>query len=145
MAPSGKITVLIVDDNPELLQVFADGLPLAGDFTVFTASDGAKGLEAFYLHRPDCIVIDLRMPEMTGFQLMRTLRGDSGTAQTPLIILTALPQDQVEYASLAAGCDQFLAKPVVPRELAEAIRRALTISAEERARRLKDLAEEDEK
>ncbi|SRR5579884_3519319 len=137
-------TVLIVDDNPELLQVFAQGLPLTGDFTVLTAADGAKGLEVAYEQRPDCVVIDIKMPELDGYQLARALRGDPETAAIPLIILTALPQDQAEFASLAAGCDRFLTKPVVPRELAAAIKDALATSEEERGSRLRTLAERGE-
>jgi len=142
MTPSRTITVLVVDDNPELLNVFANGLPLVGDFIVFTAEDGARGLEAYYAHHPDCMVIDIKMPEMDGQQLVRVLRGDPATADTPLIILTALPQDQVAFASFASGTDVFVMKPLIPRELAEAIYLALTVNAEERARRLRLLVEE---
>jgi two-component system, sensor histidine kinase and response regulator len=142
MSTSKNIVVLIVDDNPELLNVFVEGLPLVGEYRVFTAPDGTKGLELYYTHRPDCVVIDVRMPEMNGYQLARALRGDPETAETPLIILTALPQDQAEFASLAAGCDQFLVKPVIPRELAAAIQMALSIQTEERAQRYMRLAGE---
>ncbi|HKD77709.1 MAG TPA: response regulator [Ktedonobacterales bacterium] len=133
-------TVLIVDDNPELLQVFTQGLPLTGDFTVLTAADGTKGLEIAYEQRPNCVVIDIKMPELNGYQLARALRGDPETAAIPLIILTALPQDQAEFASLAAGCDRFLTKPVVPRELAASIQSALASDDQERVIRLRTLA-----
>lgn len=142
MTPSQAITVLVVDDNPELLNVFANGLPLVGNFTVFTADDGAKGLEACYAHHPDCLVIDIKMPEMDGQQLVRVLRGDPTTANIPLIILTALPHDQVEFASFASGTDVFVMKPLLPRELAQAIYLALTVDADERAKRLRLLVEE---
>ncbi len=142
MTPSQAITVLVVDDNPELLSVFINGLPLVGNFTVFTAEDGAQGLEACYTHHPDCVVIDIKMPEMDGQQLVRVLRGDPVTANIPLIILTALPQDHAEFASFASGTDVFVMKPLVPRELAQAIYLALTVDADERAKRLRLLVEE---
>ncbi len=136
------LKILIVDDNPELLDVFAHGLPLLGDFTVFTAEDGSSGLEACYQHRPDCVVVDIRMPGLNGQQLVKTLRGDPATAQTPIIVLTALPHDQAEFSSFAAGTDVFVMKPLVPRELVEAIKMALFVDDEERAQRLRLLVEE---
>lgn len=145
MTAPKTVTVLVVDDNPELLNVFIEGLPLAGDFTVLTASDGSKGLEAYYAHRPDIVVIDLIMPELNGYQMARSLRGDPISADVPLILFTALPQDHTEFASFAAGGDQFLTKPVIPRELAAAINQALLISDQERTQRLRRLAEEDDR
>jgi DNA-binding response OmpR family regulator len=137
-----QITVLIVDDNQELLEVFRDGLPLAGPFTVLTAQDGAAGLQTYYDQRPDCVVIDIKMPNLDGYQLVRAFRGDPETVDTPLIVLTALPQEQAEFASLVAGSDQFLVKPIMPRELAGAIQRALLVSDEERVQRLQRLSDD---
>jgi CheY-like chemotaxis protein len=139
----GLITVLIVDDNLELLRVLSKGLALAGPFTVVTASDGAQGLEHCLTHRPDCLVIDVKMPGLTGSQLVRALRGDPETAEIPLILLTALAQDYERFAGLAAGTDRYLLKPIKPRELAAAIQEVLTLSAQERQRRFSQLAEEE--
>ncbi len=139
----GHITVLIVDDNLELLEVLAEGLELAGPFTVITASDGAQGLEECLAHRPDCLVIDVKMPALTGYQLVRALRGDPETADIPLILLTALAQDYERLAGLAAGTDRYLIKPVTPRELAAAIQEVLALSAQERQRLFSQLVEEE--
>jgi CheY-like chemotaxis protein len=139
----GRIPVLIVDDNLELLRVLSKGLELAGPFTVMTASDGAQGLERCVTHRPDCLVIDVMMPGLTGYQLVRALRGDPETADIPLILLTALAQDLERFAGLAAGADRYLLKPVRPRELAAAIQEVLTLSAQERQRRFSQLVEEE--
>ena len=138
----GLITVLIVDDNLELLEVLSEGLELAGPFTVVTASDGAQGLEHCLTYHPDCLVIDVKMPELNGYQLVRALRGDPETAEIPLILLTALAQDYERFAGLAAGTDRYLIKPVTPRELAAAIREVLALSALERERRYTQLVEE---
>jgi DNA-binding response OmpR family regulator len=135
------ITVLIVDDNLELLEVLSEGLELAGPFTVVTASDGAQGLEYCLTYHPDCLVIDVKMPELNGYQLVRALRGDLETAEIPLILLTALAQDYERFAGLAAGTDRYLIKPVTPRELAAAIRDVLALSAQERQRRFSQLVE----
>src|SRR5579885_3590333 len=136
------ITVLIIDDNLELLEVLSEGLELAGPFSVVTASDGAQGLESCLTYHPDCLVIDVKMPELNGYQLVRALRGDPETAEIPLILLTALAQDYERFAGLAAGTDRYLIKPVTPRELAAAIRDVLALSAQEREQRYTQLVEE---
>src|SRR6478672_9932613 len=99
-------TVLIVDDDPDLLQLLTDGLELLGNFRVVQAVDGIQGLEQFFVVRPDCMIIDIKMPGLDGYQLVRALRGDPESAATPLILLTALAQDQHQFAGLALGADQ---------------------------------------
>jgi len=137
MSISGEIprTVLIVDDSQALLGAFVLGLPLVGPFEVMTASNGAEGLELYFadpFHLPDCVVIDIKMPGLDGYQLVRGLRGDPQSKNTPLIILTALAQDQDRLAGLLSGADRFLVKPVLPSELAAVIQEVCLISDEER-------------
>jgi two-component system alkaline phosphatase synthesis response regulator PhoP len=140
----GSFTVLIVDDNLELLQVLSEGLELAGPFNVVTASDGAQGLEHCLTYHPDCLVIDVKMPQLNGYQLVRALRGDAETAEIPLILLTALAQDYERFAGLAAGTDRYVIKPVTPRELAAVIQEVLALGAQERRNRYQQLVEEEE-
>ena len=138
------ITVLVIDDNIELLEVLSEGLELAGPFTVITASDGMQGLEYCLTYHPDCVVVDVKMPQLNGYQLVRALRGDAETVEIPLILLTALAQDYERFAGLAAGTDRYLIKPVTPRELAAVIREVLALSAQERQYDYQQLvAEED--
>src|SRR6516225_262125 len=87
-------TVLIVDDNDELLESLRFALSALGPFVIATASDGAEGLERAYELRPHCIVIDVKMPGVDGLRLTRTLRGDPETASIPLVILSALTQEK---------------------------------------------------
>jgi DNA-binding response OmpR family regulator len=141
MAPRAPYTVLIVDDNPALLDLINESLTMIGGFTVFTATNGVEGLERFYAVRPDCMVIDVKMPQLDGYQLVRILRGDPESASTPLVILTAMVQDKDRFAGLASGADQYLLKPTKPRELVEAIGRAIAMSADTRAQALRRLAE----
>lgn len=140
----GLITVLIIDDNLELLQILAEGLELAGPFQVITASDGAQGLEDCLTYHPDCLVIDVKMPQLNGFQLVRILRGDPETAEIPLILLTALAQDYERFTGLAAGTDRYVIKPVTPRELAAVIQEVLALSSQERQHHYQQLVEEEE-
>lgn len=134
-------TILIVEDNPQLREFLQDVLQELGEFTIFTAADGVEGLEEFYQVHPDCVIIDVKMPGLNGYQLVRTLRGDSETATTPLILLTAMVQDKEQFAGLAAGADQYLRKPIDPVELIQAIYQAVQLSDEERQRRVQMLVD----
>lgn len=135
-------TVLIVDDNPLLLEFMQDALQELGNFSVVSAANGIEGLEQFYQIRPACVVIDVKMPGLNGYQLVRALRGDPETAQTPLILLTALAQDIDQLVGHATGADHYLRKPIDPLELVQAIDQAIKLSAEERIQHLLSLAEE---
>ncbi len=137
-----KYTVLIVDDDPDLLQLLTDGLELLGHFRVVQAVDGIEGLKQYFAVQPDCVIIDVVMPGLDGYQLVKALRGDPASAETPLIMLTALAQDKDAFVGLAAGADQYLVKPVKLRCLVEAVQRAVEITSEERQRQLLALAEQ---
>ena len=137
----GKLTVLLVDDNLTILTMLTFGLQ--DEFNVVTATDGVKGLLAFEEAQPQCVVVDVKMPNLDGFQFIRALRGDPATAQTPLVILTALHQDMGELAGLASGADRYLMKPVVPSELIPAIYAAIAVSDEQRMARLHALANDE--
>jgi len=137
-------TILVVDDHPQLLDLVKRSLELLGHYQVFTAGDGAQGLERYVEIRPDCVVIDVKMPGVDGYQLVRAIRGDPETARTPLVILSAMAQEKDQLGGLLAGADVYLLKPVEPPDLVAAIDRAIALSEEERHQRLKKLAEQDE-
>jgi len=136
-------TVLIVDDNEELIASLSFALRTLGSFRIEVAGDGAEGLAKAVALHPDCMVIDVKMPEIDGLQLVRALRGDSATADIPLVILSALVQEYDQALGMYAGADQYLTKPSKPQVVIAAIRRVIALSAEERMRRLRDLAEGD--
>ena len=142
-ATEQRRTVLIVDDDLELLHMLTDGLELIGDFQVVQAGNGEEGLEQFYETRPDCVIIDIKMPGLNGYQLVQALRGDTDSASTPLILLTALAQDKDKFVGFAFGADQYLVKPVMPSTLVAAVQRAIMTSEQERIERLRVLAEEE--
>ncbi|MGO8949065.1 MAG: response regulator transcription factor [Ktedonobacterales bacterium] len=136
-------TVLVIDDNVELLQLVTDTLQMLGGFKVACAEDGAKGLELYFEIRPICVIIDIMMPGLDGYQLVKALRGDPDSAGTPLILLTALAQDWNRFAGFVVGADQYLVKPVTPRELVAAVHQAITVSDTERRERLQSMLDED--
>lgn len=138
-------TVLLVDDNAELLDVLTRSLRDIGHFTVLQAEDGATGLELALTMRPACIVIDVMMPGLDGYQLVRALRGDPASATIPIVMLTALAQDEHRLGGLLAGADQYLVKPVKIQHLMVAITEAVALSGDERLRRMRELAGEHDR
>lgn len=132
--------VLVIDDDPALLQAITDGLELMGGYEVISASDGASGLECFFMTQPDCVVVDVRMPGLNGYQFVRALRGDAETAQTPVIVLSALVQDHEQLAGMLTGADAYLTKPVKITQLVLTIDQAVELTEAERRRRACELA-----
>jgi len=140
-AGNNAYTVLVVDDNPELLNLIAESLAMLGDYTVVTAVNGIDGLEKCFAIRPHCMVIDVKMPGLDGYQLVRAVRVDPTTADIPLVILTAMAQDKDRFAGLAAGVDYYLLKPIKPLDLVAVIHRAVVTDADMRIQTLRRLAE----
>jgi two-component system phosphate regulon response regulator PhoB len=137
-------SVLLIDDNAELLDLLTRALTHLGQFSVLRAEDGEKGLELAVASRPDCIVVDIMMPGLDGFRLVRALRGDPETADVPVVMLTAMAEDRHRLAGLLSGADRYLVKPVKPQELIAAIAQATAFSSRERTSRLQALVEGDE-
>jgi len=141
LMPTKTPTVLIVDDNLDLLHMVSTGLSERFGYQVSTAADGIVGLEKAVTEQPDCIVIDVKMPGLNGNQLVLVLRGDPATAMIPLVMLTAMAQERDQVVGWATGADQYLIKPQPPSRIHEAIQRALTISVTERHAAMRRLAE----
>jgi two-component system, OmpR family, response regulator MprA len=100
--------ILVVDDDPAVTSVLRRGLSYEG-FTVDTAASGHEGLAAARDHQPDLIILDIMMPDLDGFEVLRRIR--SADPQLPVLMLTAKdsPSDQVE--GLQSGADDYVIKP----------------------------------
>jgi CheY-like chemotaxis protein len=133
--------VLVVDDEPALLDAICDGLELVGGYMVISANNGIAGLERVINDRPDCVVVDVRMPGLNGYQFVRALRGDPDTAQVPLIILSALVQDHEQLAGMLTGADAYMTKPVKIMDLVRTIDASVRLTAAHRAERLHRMGE----
>lgn len=140
---SVQCKVLVIDDTAAIVEFVRHALKRFGYTNVITASNGIEGLEAFYRERPDCVIVDVRMPGLDGYQVVRAIRGDLTTANTPLVILSALQEPDHRLIGLLSGVDEYLPKPFKVSELAAALERVMNITPEERTRRMKQLADDD--
>jgi CheY-like chemotaxis protein len=112
--PASRATplIVVVDDTPETRRLMRRVLERSG-LGVVEAEDGPSGLAAIRDHRPDAVVLDLRLPGMSGFDVARTIRADpdAGLAATPILACSASVQSEVRREALDAGCDDFEGKP----------------------------------
>ena len=116
--------VLIIDDERFIAQALMLRLRAAG-YDVRWAGDGASGLAAVAEWRPGVIVLDIRMPDMDGFEVNRRLRARPEHEGIPVIFLSANVQEAARQAALAAGAHAFLTKPYESKDVLAAIRSAL--------------------
>ncbi len=136
--------VLLVEDDHDLRELLALALPYFGAFQVVTAENGDIGLEKACEIMPDCIVLDVKMPGLNGLAVARALRGDSATANIPIVILSAMAQDFDMFAGFASGADRYLLKPTKPQTIAAAIVESMDIAAAERDRMYNEFAQRSE-
>ena len=114
-------TILVVDDEPTLRETLAEALDADG-FRVVTAADGREALLRFREHRPDLIVLDLMLPELSGVEVCRIVRQESGV---PILMLTAKSSEIDKVLGLELGADDYVTKPFSLRELTARIRALL--------------------
>ena len=108
--------ILIVDDETAILERLS-GLLRASGWSVITASNGREALEKVTAGRPDAIVLDMIMPEMDGFQLARSLKSHLDYRNIPILAATSLCSGADRKRCLAAGCDDYVAKPFTTEQL----------------------------
>ncbi len=116
--------ILIADDDPLLRSLLQHKLA-AEDHQIFASEHGGEVLGMVKDHAPDLIVLDAMMPVMDGFEVLRRLKAGAGTRNIPVIMLTALKREQDVVGGLQLGAADYLAKPFIPEELVQRIRRLL--------------------
>ena len=111
-------TILVVDDEPTLRETVVDALQVEG-FRVVSAADGLEALARFRDERPDLVLLDLMLPELSGIEVCRAIRVES---DVPIIMLTARDSEVDKVVGLELGADDYVTKPFSMRELSARIR-----------------------
>ncbi len=109
-------TVLIVDDEPNIVQLVRITLE-DNRVQVLEAADGTTALDRAAAFRPDLILLDVDLPDVSGLEVCRRLKQDRGLARTKIVMLTAAAQREDVARGLAAGADEYLTKPFSPVRL----------------------------
>jgi len=108
--------VLIIDDSPTELHLFQNMLEKAG-FDTLVADSGEEGVRQARSAHPDCILMDVVMPGLNGFQATRQLTKDPSTASIPVIMITSKDQETDKIWGMRQGAVEYLVKPVADKEL----------------------------
>ncbi|MBI3242097.1 MAG: response regulator transcription factor [Chloroflexi bacterium] len=119
--PRESHRILVVDDEPRMIRFIRMNLELEG-YAVFEAGDGLKALQQVRDTLPDLVILDVMMPELDGFETLRALREFSSV---PVVMLTALGEEDDRVRGLELGADDYVTKPFSPRELVSRVKAVL--------------------
>ena len=111
-------TILVVEDEPTLRETLVEALEADG-FRAVAASDGCEALATFRQEQPDLVLLDLMLPELSGIEVCRIIRAESGV---PIVMLTAKDSELDKVVGLELGADDYVTKPFSLRELTARIR-----------------------
>src|SRR4029450_9329997 len=110
--------ILVVDDTPRNVKLLADLLTVKG-YSVVTAVSGREALALIESDPPDLVLLDVVMPEMSGYEVCRKIREIPETRILPVVMVTALDPSEERIKGIEAGADDFLTKPINQAELLE--------------------------
>jgi two-component system, OmpR family, phosphate regulon response regulator PhoB len=117
-------TVLLVENDPDIRHLIAHQLGRSG-LAVVEAGTGIAGLREARLGPPDLVIVDIRLPDVSGFDVCRELRAGPGTAAVPIIMLTARARPHELEQTFAVGATDYLVMPFGPRDVQERVNSAL--------------------
>jgi len=117
-----SLAVIVIEDDLDARRIYSEYLRMRG-WTVFTASDGRSGLNKTIDLLPDVVVLDLAMPKVDGWTVLKQLRASSMTVQIPVVVVSAVMDSRDE--AFYSGCDAYLAKPCPPDVLDRQLRSLL--------------------
>lgn len=122
--PSPQKTIVIVDDEPDTAEMFAEMMRMSG-YDIIKAYDGVSAVDLILREKPDAVVLDLMMPDLSGLEVLSLLRKEIDLSSTPVIVVSAktLPKDI--HDGLEAGASVYLTKPVTFLDLKTAVENAL--------------------
>jgi len=121
---SREKTIIIVDDDDDIRELVEITLE-DSQYRLYTAEDGAAGLKAIQTHRPDLVILDWVMPELTGLEVVRNLRENSITAGIAVVLLTSQDNRDHQEEIQTLGIFSYLQKPFSPLELIQTVQKAL--------------------
>lgn len=118
-------TILVVDDEPVNLRILNN--TLKDEYRLIFAKSGNEAIRLVKNEKPDLILLDIMMPEMTGKEVCKTLKTDSGTQKIPIIFVTALSDEEDEEEGLSLGAVDYIAKPISPAVVRARVRTHLSL------------------
>ncbi|PKN94621.1 MAG: two-component system response regulator [Chloroflexi bacterium HGW-Chloroflexi-6] len=116
--------IVIAEDEPDIRELIAFTLRFAGH-EVITGANGLEGYELAKQHKPDLIMLDVRMPKMTGYEACQSIKAESELSHIPVIFLSAKGQESEIEQGLSVGAEQYLLKPFAPDQLTQQVREVL--------------------
>ncbi len=120
--------ILVIDDDDDVLGVLR-GFLGEGGFQVQTAPSGAAGLEKAIAQVPDLILLDLKIPDINGMEVYRRLQAEPVTAGVPVIIITAVQEEQLMESARMLGVRRYITKPFVTEDLLKLVEETLNEGA----------------
>ena len=122
--PSNPKTVLIIEDEEDAAELFAEMMRVSG-FRVIKTATSAPALSMMTAERPDVVILDIMMPEISGLDVLRQMRRDPTLADIPVVVVSAKSMPADIKNGMEAGASTYLTKPVGFLELKDAVDRAL--------------------
>lgn len=124
MNPAGN-TILVVEDNELNMKLFHDLLEVQG-YNILQTGDGDEAYQLALKHRPNLILMDIQLPEKSGLEVTREIKAEPTLRDIPIIAVTAFAMKDDEERIRAAGCDDYLAKPISVTAFLEKVKRVLS-------------------
>ena len=119
--------ILVIDDdalNRELMEAFLS----LGDYTAWMASSGAQGIKMAAEHQPGLIILDVKLADMTGYEVCSGLKSRGATRHIPILMISAFNESEVREQGEVAGADGFLSRPFTIDQLLDCIKAMLSVS-----------------
>jgi DNA-binding response OmpR family regulator len=121
--------ILIIDDEEDFAYFIKANLELISNYEVIVCTKGKKGLKAVARQKPDLVLLDILMPGMDGFEVLKRLKKSEKTMKIPVIMLTAKNEDESKIEAAGLFCEDYIVKPVEIRVLNSKIHKILSITA----------------
>lgn len=129
--PEGALRVLLVDDEPDWRFLIEAVFGVQG-WSVRAVASGREALAVLASQRPDVVVLDLRLPDLTGCEVIEELRAQPRWADVPIVVCTACAEPDAQAQAWEAGCDVYLVKPCSIEEVADEVGRMASMTPEAR-------------